>query len=414
MKAKWTVLALSLLLGCPWPAMATTADALATLKRNAGAAHSDAVWVQKDGDVLLQGGSMGAGQPIHLMSATKSVVAIAIGMLLDDGRLASLDTPVSAIYPEWRQGKKRDITVRMLLDHTSGLQNVANAGMELEGAPDLVKLALAAELVADPGTTFSYNNKATNLLSGIVQRLSGMPVDEYLDARLFKPLGITTHAWMKDERGTPMAMAGLSLAARDLAAIGQFMLDGGLAPGGQRLMSERSVALLTAESARSPEVGLLWWRIPQWERYRLADQAEARMAERGVQAHVSQALLAAGGRSFGSKTDLLAFLAEQLGPNWPQQYGEQITGRGLKLSDLFDVQRGPTAAYAANGYLGQHLVIVPEQRLVAVRLIQRRDTHASPQDDYALFPADVLRLAGTFETSPTAATVGTPAGAHAH
>ena len=96
------------------------------------------------------------------MSATKSVVALAIVLLLDEGKLASLDEPVSNIFAEWKQGRKRDITVRMLLDHTSGLQNVANAGEELEAAPDLVKLALAAELSSDPGTTFSYNTKATN------------------------------------------------------------------------------------------------------------------------------------------------------------------------------------------------------------------------------------------------------------
>lgn len=48
----------------------------------------------------------------------------------------------------------------------------------------------------------------------------------------------------------------------------------------------------------------------------------------------------------------------------------------LEPTDLFNVQRGPTAAFAANGCLGQHLVMVPEQRLVAVRLIHRRDTHA--------------------------------------
>jgi len=395
MAKKWTVLVMSLLLCCAGPVLAHTADALAAIEHHASAAHSDAVLVQRDGQLLLQGGASGVREPIHLMSATKSVLALAIGLLLDDGRLASIDTPVSAIYPEWRQGRKRDITVRMLLDHTSGLQNVPNAGAELEGAPDLVKLALAAELAADPGTTFAYNNKATNLLSGIIQQLSGRAVDEYLNDALFKPLGITSHTWMKDESGTPLGMAGLSLSATDLAAIGQLMLDGGMAPSGRRLMSERSVSLLTAESARSPDVGLLWWRIPQWERYRLAEQAPSRLAERGVRGDVSKALLSAAGRTFDSKAELFAFLAEQLGPHWPQQYGEQITGRGLKLADLFDVQRGPIAAYAANGYLGQHLVIVPEQRLVAVRLIHRRDDHAAPLDDYPTFPADVLRLAET-------------------
>ncbi|HGM5880867.1 TPA: serine hydrolase domain-containing protein, partial [Stenotrophomonas maltophilia] len=156
------ILGLALLI--PLTALATPADdALRTIERNARTAHSDAVLVRHDGKTLLELTPAGGADAVHLMSATKSVMALAIGLLLDDGKLASIDEPVSHLYPEWKQGQKRAITVRMLLDHTSGLQNVANAGEELEGAPDLVKLALAAELSHAPGSTFSYNNKATNL-----------------------------------------------------------------------------------------------------------------------------------------------------------------------------------------------------------------------------------------------------------
>ncbi|WP_294990891.1 serine hydrolase domain-containing protein [uncultured Stenotrophomonas sp.] len=373
----------------------TTADAIATIERNAKAAHSDAVLVRHNGATLLQQTPSSGEAPVHLMSATKSVVALALVLLLDEGKLASLDEPVSTFYPEWKQGRKKDITVRMLLEHTSGLQNVANAGEELEGAPDLVKLALAAELSSDPGSAFSYNNKATNLLPGIVEHLAGQPIDSYLDTRLFKPLGITHYSWMKDQAGTPLGMAGLSLTARDLVAIGQLLLDRGLAPSGKRVLSEHAVALLTRESARSPDVGLLWWRIPASERYQLKAQMSEFLARRGVGGQVQEALLATAGRSFDSRTALVAFLAERLGADWSQQYGVEITGRGLRLSDLFDVERGPIVAFAANGYLGQHLVIVPQQRLVAVRLIHRRDSHRSPSDDYAAFPADVLQLAST-------------------
>ena len=71
----------------------------------------------------------------------------------------------------------------------------------------------------------------------------------------------------------------------------------------------------------------------------------------------------------------------------------QIAARGLKLADLYDITRGPVVGFAANGYLGQYLMIVPEQRVVAVRLIHRRESHHAPQDDYASFFADVLQLA---------------------
>jgi len=390
----WLSGALALVIGIAGPTHATPpADALATIERNARASHSDAVLVMHDRDTLLELKPAPAQESVHLMSATKSVVALGIALLLDEGKLASIDVPVSQIYPEWKQGRKSRITVRMLLDHTSGLQNVANAGAELEGAPDLVKLALAAELSDDPGAVFSYNNKATNLLPGIVERLAGEPLDAYLDARLFKPLGIAHHTWMKDEAGTPLGMAGLSLRAADLAAIGQLLLDGGVAPDGKRLLSERSVTLITAESARSPEVGLLWWRIPAWERYQLKPRLDDLLAGHGVDDDVRRAVQASAGRTFDSRGQLIAFLTERLGADGPQRYASQITARGLKLADLYDITRGPVVGFAANGYLGQYLMIVPEQRVVAVRLIHRRESHRAPQDDYASFFADVLQLA---------------------
>lgn len=372
-----------------------TTQALAAIKEHAVASQSDSVLIQQHGNTLLAAGASTGDRPVPLMSATKSVVALAIMLLVEDRLLTSIDQPVHTVYPEWRQGRKRDITVRMVLDHTSGLQNTPNAGVELEGAPDLIKLALAAELAAEPGTTFAYNNKATNLLTGMVERLSGQPVDVYLQTRLFAPLGITHYTWMKDAAGTPMGMAGLAMSAGDLASIGQLLLDNGLAPDGRRVLGADSVALLLAESRRSPEVGLLWWRIPAWERYTLKAEAGDALAANGVAAGVRTAVLASGGRTFDNRTALTAFLAQQLGPTWAEQYGTEITSRDLRLADMFVSEKGQVRAYSANGYLGQYLVVVPDKGLVAVRQIHRRDTHQNPRDDYAAFPADVLRLADT-------------------
>lgn len=363
--ARWLSGFAALMLALPALASTTTtADAVATIERNARAAHSDAVLVWKDGKALLEPQPETGEEPVHLMSATKSVVALAVMLLLDDGKLASVDEPVSNIFAEWKQGRKRDITVRMLLDHTSGLQNMANAGEELEAAPDLVKLALAAELSSDPGTTFSYNNKATNLLPGIVERLAGEPMDAYLEKRLFKPLGIARYTWLKDGAGTPLGMAGLSLSARDLAKIGQLLLDGGVTPAGTRVLSERSVALLTGASARSPDVGLLWWRIPAWERYELKGQMAGFLAQHGVSAPVQQALLATGGRVFDSKSALIAYVAERLGADWP---GRTAVGSGafpLWQSIATRSQQKPKL----DGYAISHNVYY----------VTKRSTHTNP------------------------------------
>ena len=368
---------------------APAAQALETISRHAADSRSDAVLIVRDGEVLLERGS-GDPAPIELMSATKSVVALGIGLLLADGLLDSLDAPVATWFPEWKQGRKRGITVRMLLDHTSGLQNAPNAGAEIYPAPDVVQLALAAELDAAPGEVFSYNNKATNLLAGVVARASGRPLDAYLGERLFAPLGIRPGDWHRDDAGNPHAMAGLPLTARDAARLGQLLLDDGRLADGTRLLPEGFVEALWRPGPRSAQVGLLWWRVPAWQRLSLRADAAERLAAHGVPADVAQALLGLAGRSFD---DPAQALHAALGDDWQARYGREVMERGLTRRDLFDEEMGPVVAYAANGYLGQHIVVVPGKRLVAVRQIRSREDHRSPQDDYAAFPREAIALA---------------------
>ncbi|WP_133000967.1 serine hydrolase domain-containing protein [Luteimonas arsenica] len=371
---------------------APAAEALAAIERAGRDSHSDALLVMRDGEVLLERHGDDEPGPIELMSATKSVVALGIGLLLADGQLDSLDAPVSTWYPEWRQGRKADITVRMLLDHTSGLQNTPNAGAEIYPAPDVVQLALAAELDSAPGEEFSYNNKATNLLAGIIHKASGKPMDEYLGARLFTPLGIEAGEWHHDSAGNPHAMAGLPLTARDAAKLGQLLLDDGRGPDGARLLPEGFVDALFTASARSERVGLLWWRAPAWERVTLRDDAAARLAAQGVDKDTITALESLAGRSFDS---VLEALREALGEDYGLRYTNEVAARGLKRADLFDEARGPVVAYEANGYLGQYIVVVPEQRVVAVRQIRSREDEGThpPDSDYARFSRDVVTLA---------------------
>src|SRR5690606_5234997 len=66
-------------------------------------------------------------QKIDAMSATKSVVSIAVLLLLENAYIDSLEQPVYTIYPEWNQGNKKKITIQHLLEHSSGLQNMVIA-----------------------------------------------------------------------------------------------------------------------------------------------------------------------------------------------------------------------------------------------------------------------------------------------
>lgn len=371
---------------------APAAGALAAIERAGRDSHSDALLVMRDGEVLLEHYADEGSGPIELMSATKSVVAVGIGRLLAQGHLESLDAPVSTWFPEWRQGRKADITVRMLLEHTSGLQNTPNAGAEIYPAPDVVQLALAAELVSDPGEKFAYNNKATNLLAGVFARASGQPMDEYVARHLFAPLGIEAGKWVRDEAGNPHAMAGLPLTARDAARIGRLLLDDGVAPDGTRLLPEGFVEELFAPSAGWEGVGLLWWRVPEWERYALEGGALAYLAANDVPGDFIDAMRPLAGRSFDSAGDALR---AALGDDYAEPWREHVLGPGLDPRNLFEVEKGPVVAWRADGYLGQYIVVIPEQRLVAVRQIRSREAEGThpPDSGYPAFIRDVIALA---------------------
>ncbi len=104
------------------------------------------------------------------MSCTKSIVGLSVACMLNDRLIDSLDVPVAQYYPEWRQGQKQLITLRHLVNMTTGIQNNPNASIEIHPSPDFVQLALTAELSSKPGEVWSYNNKSLNLMAGIIKR----------------------------------------------------------------------------------------------------------------------------------------------------------------------------------------------------------------------------------------------------
>lgn len=352
---------------------ATTSKALAAIVAGAKASHSDTLLVLRDGMPLVayyrEGHDPG---PIEMMSATKSIVALGIGRLMAEGKLMSLDTPVYHFYPEWNQGEKQKITVRMLLDMTSGLENVPNTGAEIYPAPDAIKLALAAELSNAPGTHFSYNNKAVNLLAGIIDKASGKPMDQYLQRDLFAPMGIPSPAWDdRDKAGNPYAMDGWKASATDAAKVGELVLANGDWHGKQLIPPSYIKAMLAQGQPFTVRYGLLWWRDPAWQRYHADAESFAMMRDAGVSAAFLHKLQPLIGRTFASNAGLLAAIAKLLGADWQAAWVQQIAGHNLSTDRVFHVQDGPIVAYEADGYLGQFIVVVPSAHLVAVRQIAR-------------------------------------------
>ena len=386
--------------GCELPVSTPAAEGvdpvrLQQLVDSARAARSDAFVVLKNGRVIAEWYSDSGRAPIQTMSATKSIVGLAIGRLLLEGRLDSLDQPVRTLYPEWAQGRKREITIRHLLNHTSGLQDVPSDVPEIQPAPDAVQLALAAELSAAPGAHWFYSNKATNLLAGIVMHASGRPLDEYVREALLRPLCIEGATWQfRDRAGTPYAMAGLALHARDLAKIGQMMLDGGRWNGATILSKSFVDASVSASQPHESRYGLLWWIEPEWSRSTVDSALVRTWRDAGVEAELVDRLAPLVGRSFEGAEWRAAYDSVLGAPPGSHQGVRRLSAAaGQRAVPMRRVVVGPPRGWYANGSLGQWLLVLPEERLVIVRLVHRRPGHRA-SDTFHDLPEATRALLG--------------------
>ncbi len=353
-------------------------EALEKLLKRAAETHSDAVMIFKDSQLVGEYFSQERGK-IELMSCTKSIVSLAIGKLIDAGKIKSLDQPVYEFYPEWKQGRKKLIAIRHLLNHTSGLQNVPNTGVEIYPSSDFVKLALAAELSDEPGSKFSYNNKAVNLLAGIVQVASGKRMDIYVRDEILQPLGITDFDWTLDAAGNPHAMAGLQLKAADFAKFGMLLLNKGQWES-KRIVSEKWIEeSLQQGQPYNPTCGLLWWRIPSYERPIIDDEKFKELEAAGVSKPFLSKLEPLRNKPFDSMPLFVKTLAEMLGQQWNEILNQELGSKGLTLSRK---KYGDIIGYNANGSLGQFLVIYPQQKLVAVRQIRWSEKYSQQTDTF--------------------------------
>ncbi|MEM9077442.1 MAG: serine hydrolase [Bacteroidota bacterium] len=342
---------------------------LEKIKNKSIESHSNAVIIKQNGKIIYQKHSSEKEVPIYIASAGKSLTSLAIGKLIDKKLLDSLDQPIHTIYPQWKQGHKKDITVRMLLNHTSGLQNNPNASIELEPAPDykvnnIIELALSAELSDRPGEKVNYNNKAVALLGGIVQELSDKMFDQFFVDEFFKPMNIVEYDWIKDKSGNPTVHGAFVIKPSDFIKFGELILNNGMY-NGHRIISEQWINESFEQSQDfTPIWGLLWWRLPEYEKRIVDDEIWTSWEEENVDKEFLKKMKPIKGKLYETKYDFYNDLEYILGENWNQVLNEKLPA-GVTTSKR--VYGNEIKAYYADGYRGNYLVIIPETKIIAVR-----------------------------------------------
>lgn len=174
-----------------------------------------------------------------LRSVTKSVVGLLYGIALAAGAVPGPGEPLLRQFPEYPDlaGDRRRaaLTVGHALTMTLGLEwnedlpydTPANSEIAMELAPDRVRYVLERPVVEQPGERWRYCGGATALLGRLITAGTGRPLPEFARDALFGPLGIGAYEWSAGADGVASAASGLRLTPRDLARIGQLVLDGG-------------------------------------------------------------------------------------------------------------------------------------------------------------------------------------------
>lgn len=185
-----------------------------------------AVIVVKDGKTVLRtaygmadttkGARMAPEMALRIGSMTKQFTATAILLLADEGKL-SVQDEITRYLPDYpTQGKK--ITIEHLLTHTSGIVSyTGKPGFSQRAPQDTTVAALIDSFKNDPmqfepGSSWRYNNSGYYLLGAIIEKVSGQPYHQFLEQRIFVPLGMAHTAYEGYERSKWPSAAGHSPA----------------------------------------------------------------------------------------------------------------------------------------------------------------------------------------------------------
>ena len=219
--------------------------------------NTSAIVVSIDGNIVSESYLDGPDRAIDVMSITKSVVSLVIGTLAEgNNKNISIDDSLSKIFAEFKSNDKDKVSLRHILDHSSCLS--WNSVKEVYAQENFIDFALKSELICDPGQEFFYNNKISNLLTGVIEGVTNQSLRDYAQYSLFSPLGIACEAWLTDPQGHHQSMAGLHLHARDLVKIGELVRLGGWYDN-KAVVPKKWIEALATPSSINEDHSLMWW-----------------------------------------------------------------------------------------------------------------------------------------------------------
>ena len=244
-------------------------DALRAAEQYAAQFDSFALFVVHKGRVQTQWYRPG-WQPDRLtqsQSMHKTVAALMLGAAIADGYVVSVDDPIGQYLTEWADDPRGRITIRNLLNMSSGLAHydfrinpfASSSAFRFLFSTERERIALGTALEWAPGSKFDYNDVNAQLVGMIVQRASGRRYAEYLSQRLWAPIGApTAQVWLDHAAGGAMTACCLLTPARAWVRLGMMLKDRGRVGDSQAYPADWIEQMITP-SARNPGYGLFTW-----------------------------------------------------------------------------------------------------------------------------------------------------------
>lgn len=251
-----------------------------------------------------------------IASMSKPITAVGLMMLVDEGKV-KLDDPVEKYLPELKdlwvaaekdpehvllKRPKQPVTVRLLLTHTSGMpfKSAMEDPLDRLTLRDAVRSYGMTPLQSEPGTRYAYSNAGINTAGRIIEVVSKMSYEEFMDQRLFEPLGMKdTTFWpnesqvarlakaykvaadkkgleetkigqltypLSDRKRQPMPAGGLFSTAADVGKFCRMMLNGGTLDGKRYLSEEAVKEMVKRQTPMEIKEGRgLGWAVgPDW------------------------------------------------------------------------------------------------------------------------------------------------------
>jgi len=224
-------------------------------------------------------------------SMHKTVLSLAIGAAIDQGKIQTFDDYVEDYIPEWKDQPRGKITISQLLEMSSGLTPLSTEGGM--SSPSIMfwmqgdkarSIMMDMDLKHEPGTIFNYANVNSQILGHVLEQATGEAYDKFLSENIWQPLGAKdAYVSYNEPEGFPKTYTALMAQARDWLKVGLLIKDKGMY-NGQQIVSPDYINNMIAPSGPNPNYGWQVWLGTKFEPSRFYSESKTGYAAKASEA----------------------------------------------------------------------------------------------------------------------------------